>query len=498
MTPAAPAEAAALALEAEIPPAAAEALFRAGPLAGLRAGRSRGAPFGVSWLDTAEGLLAAEGLALEQPRRGPRRLLRILPEPAATWRPATPAAALATLAAGTAPEEAAGAPLLPLAGFAGTVTRLALADGVEAVLLKGKLRAVSGESPAARLALSGPAPAVLAAMRALAEEIPTLPPRAALAEEGRALARAEAPRPRRLGAPVLDPGLGVEEALVLALGHLTEVMLWHAPAARAGTRPEGVHQMRVAMRRLRSLLRVFRPACDGTALRDFDARLKALAGVLGPARDWDVWLDGLGAEVAAALPEEPRLGALLRTAREAREAAYAALRPVLDGPELRRIAWEAVALAETRPWRTEEDPAAAERRAAPLADFAAGVLDRRWRRIEAAGEAIAQLPDAEFHALRIEAKRLRYAAELFAPLWGRKRAKRFLSRLADVQDAFGLANDAVVAHGLMEALVARGGPGQAWAAGVAEGWALARARRARRKAGAAWRDLLGNGPFWNQ
>jgi CHAD domain-containing protein len=256
--------------------------------------------------------------------------------------------------------------------------------------------------------------------------------------------------------------------------------------------------MRVAMRRLRSLLKVFRPACDGTALRAFDAEVKALASLLGPARDWDVWIGGLGAEIAEALPEDPRIAALLRAARAQRGAAYAALAPALDGPELRRIAWQAVALAEARPWRAEEDDAAAERRSGGLAEFAARVLDRRWRRIEGAGTEIAGLPDAEFHALRIEAKRMRYAAELFAPLWGRKRAKRFLGRLSKVQDAFGLANDAVVAHGLMAALTGRGDGGLAWAGGVAEGWALARARRARSKAQQAWEALLEGRIAWAQ
>jgi CHAD domain-containing protein len=339
---------------------------------------------------------------------------------------------------------------------------------------------------------------VLDAIAALGSELPLLPPRAALAEEGRALARGEPAQPRRLGAPRLDPALGVEDALVLAMGHLTEVMLWHAPAAEAGRTPDGVHQMRVAMRRLRSLLRVFRPACDGPALRGFDARLRELAGLLGPARDWDVWLGGLGAQVAAALPEEKRIAALLRAAEARRAAAYAALRPALHGPPLRALAWEAVRLAETRPWRAETEEDAAARRDAPVEVFAAGVLARRWRRIERAGERIGELPDEEFHALRIEAKRMRYAAELFAPLWSRRKAKRFLARLAEVQEAFGLANDAVVAHGLMGALTARGTAGMAWAGGVAEGWALARARRARGKASRAWEKLTETEIFWNQ
>jgi CHAD domain-containing protein len=171
---------------------------------------------------------------------------------------------------------------------------------------------------------------------------------------------------------------------------------------------------------------------------------------------------------------------------------------VLDGPLLRPIAWEAVALAETRPWREETDGDAAARRVEPLAEFGAGVLDRRWKRVAGHGAEIAHLPDEEFHALRIEAKRLRYAAELFAPLWGGRRTKRFLKRLAKVQDAFGLANDAVVARGLMGLLAGKGGTTLAWAGGVAEGWALARARRARSRAASAWEALLAGGIFWNQ
>ena len=484
-----------------MPPAVAEGLLRTASLAAQRAGRARSSPVELTWLDTATGSFATEGLALELSqrgtRRGTRRVLRTRPEPDSFWRPATPPAELDGPDAPSPPEDAA-ATLLPLGSFAGRATRLALADGVEALLLRGQLRAVAEASPVARLTLAGPTAAVLAAMRDLAEELPLLPSRAALAEEALALARGTPPPARRLGPPRLDPSLDVEGALVLALGHLTEVLLWHGPAAAAGQTPEGVHQMRVAMRRMRSLLRVFRPACDGAALRGFDARLKELAALLGPARDWDVFLEGLGAEVAAALPEEPRIAALRQAACARQHAAYAALRPALQGPALRRIAWEAVALIETRPWRAETAETAAERRAQPLEDFAAGVLHKRWRRIVEGGESIAALPDAAFHALRIEAKRLRYAAELFAPLWSRKKARRFLDRLAEVQEAFGLANDAVVARALMASLTARGDAGLTWAGGVAEGWALARARRARGKAEAAWGELLSADLFWSE
>jgi CHAD domain-containing protein len=484
-------------LEADLPPAAAEALFRQPAIAARRAARSRGAAHGLTWLDTADGALAAEGLALEQPRRGQRRLLRCIPAPDAPWRPGTPPELVSSLPQDVAPAAAGGETLIPIAGFAGTLTRLALADDVEAALLKGRLRSVAEETPVARLTLSGPTGAVLATMRDLAVTLPLLPPRATLAEAARALARGTPLRPRRLGPPLLDPSVGVDDALPHALGHLVEVMLWHAPAARAGTAPEGVHQMRVAIRRARSLLRVFRPACDGPALRDLGAALKEIADALGPARDWDVWLGDIGADLAAALPEEPRIAALLRAARGQREDGYAALRPVLDGPALRRAAWDAVAVIETRPWRDGATPEAIARSDGPLNAFAAAVMDKRWRALAGDAEDILRLPDAEFHALRIEAKRMRYAAELFAPLWGRKRARRFLERLAAVQDAFGLANDAVVSHRLMAALQAKGA-GMAWATGVAEGWALARGQRARSKSAQAWKGLRAAEDYWNQ
>lgn len=435
---------------------------------------------------------------LEGAARGARRLVRVLPEEGAPWRPGQPVEEVRALAPDETPEEAGGASLVPFAAFEGRRSTVALNNGVTAVLTLGRLRAVAAEAPVARLTLTGPAGAALEVVRELSAEMPVLPPRAALAEEGRALSRGEAPRPRRLGAPILDPAMSVEEALLLAVGHLAEVLVWFAPVAERGEDPTGVHQSRVAIRRLRSVLRAFRPAADGEALRGFDGMLKGLAAVLGPARDWDVWLGGLGAEIAEALPEDPRIATLVKSASQRRDAAYAALRTALRGAPFRAALWEAVALAETRPWREEGDSEAAERRALALTDFAEGVIERRWRRLVEVGPEIDHLPDAEFHALRLEGKRVRYVAELFAPLWGRKRGRRFLKKLAAVQEAFGLANDASVARALVASLAERGGRDTAWAVGVAEGWALARARRARSRAALAWTELLSAEPFWDE
>lgn len=431
---------------------------------------------------------------LEVPRRGPARLLRSIPAPEAPWLPGTPAAE-----AGPATEVPDG--LAPVAAFDGRRSLILLnrPDGpVGLDLLVGKLRAVANEEPVARLWLSGPPGAVLRLAEALAPDLHLLPPAAMLAEAGRALARGEPPRPRRRGPAALDGRGDVEAALIAATGHLLEVLLHHAPGCRLGAGPEAVHQGRVALRRLRSVLKALRPAARCPALAEFDARLKGLADQLGPARDWDVFLAGLGAEAAAAIGPDRRIAALLRTAEARREAAYGALRQALDGPGFPRLMLAGQALLLRRPWR---DGAAEDGRIAllaqPLPAFAAPQLARRWQALRRQAETIADHGPEALHEVRLAAKRLRYLAELFAPVWPGKAAaraaRRFLRRLASLQEALGLANDASVARVMVASL---GTAVPAWAAGAVEGFAVARATRARRRSLEAWEALAAAEPFW--
>ncbi|SDB45985.1 CHAD domain-containing protein [Belnapia rosea] len=470
-------------LEFALDPEAAQRLPRHGAITTARAGRTRSLTEELIWLDTADGALATDGLALEAPRRGPRRLLRAMPVADAAWwpgRPAEPAEA-------ALPEEAA---LVPIAAFSGRRSLFALGE-VEADLLTGKLRAVAAEMPVARLTLRGPAAAVLARAAALADLHP-LPPGASLAEEGRALARGESPRARRRGPPALADAETVEAALLSALGHLLEVMLSHAPGCRLGAGPEAVHQTRVALRRLRSVLKSFGAAAACAEVKEFDAGLKALATALGPARDWDVFLAGTGAAVAEAVGGDRRLLALLKAGEARRQEAYGALRRLLEGPAFPRLVLAGLGLVLLRPWR--QGPA--EQQALldqPLSEFGATLLDKRWHRLRKRGEDIAEHGAEALHEVRLDAKRLRYAAELFAPLWPGKSARRFLRRLAALQEELGLANDVAVARGLVGSL-GTGVPG--WAVGAVEGFAAARTGRARRHALEAWDDLLGADPFW--
>ncbi|WP_149540972.1 CYTH and CHAD domain-containing protein [Siccirubricoccus phaeus] len=480
-----------LALEFTLEPEVAQRLSRHPAIAAHRTGRSRGAAEELIWLDSAKGALAEEGLALEAPQRGPRRLLRSLPDPGLPPLPGCPAAEVED-------SRLPDVTLVPIAAFSGRRSQfpLALPEGmVTATLRLGKLRAVADEAPVARLILDGPPEAVLALARRLAADLPLLPADTSLPEAGRALARGEAPRPRRLGAPDLGQAKTVEEAFLAALGHLLEVMLHFAPLCRVEAGPEGVHQLRVALRRLRSVLKVLRPALRGSPAEEFDAGLKALADRLGPARDWDVFLLGQGAAVAEAFPEEKRLATLLKSAEARRHAAYVALRQALDGAAFRLLMLDGLVLLLLRPWRAAQPEGEKPRLPpeTPLEEFAAPLLDRRWAKLAAAGEEIEQHGPEALHEMRLDAKRLRYAAELFAPLWQGKATRRFLRRLAVLQDALGLANDAAVARALVASL---GGAVPAWAVGVVEGWAAARARPARKRALESWENLKLAPAFW--
>ena len=334
---------------------------------------------------------------------------------------------------------------------------------------------------------------MLARAAALAADLHLLPPTASLAEEGRALARGEPPRPRRRGPPALAGAASVEAALLAALGHLLEAMLSHAPGCRPGAGLEGVHQTRVALRRLRSVLKAFRPAAGCPALAEFDAGLAALAGALGPARDWDVFLAGIAGEALGSIGPDRRLAALLKAAESRRAEAYAGLGRLLEGPAFPRLVLAGLSLLLLRPWRegAEEDGRAALLDQ-PLAEFGAGLLDKRWHRLRKRGEAIEAHGAEALHEVRLDAKRLRYAAELFAPLWPGKAARRFLRRLAALQEELGVANDTTVARGLVGSL----GGVPAWAVGALEGFAAGRTSHARKQSLQAWEELLEADPFW--
>jgi CHAD domain-containing protein len=503
-----------LSLELVVPPAGAARLPRTPELSRPRGARVRSQTLRLVWHDTPEGELAADGLALAERRLGRETewvLERMHPADRDPWSPGTPPPLLGVATRPDLFDSPLPGPLVPVVAFEGQRRILPAGSGVAIVLLEGTLRAVAGERAICRLLLEGPAPEVEKLSLALAGRLDLEVPRQALAAEAFGLARTPPP-PRRLGAPRLMPDLSVSASFAFILGHLADVILHWAPLAVAGTSPEPVHQMRVATRRLRSAVSLFKRAVHAPELDAVKPGLKALGRVLGPARDWDVFTSGTGHDVGEAFTEDRRVMRLLATAEKRRRAGYVALSAHLASPEFRRLGLQLAMLAAGRPW--EDMPAGSEsdgetdRRAdllaMPLRDFAAHALTRRYEAVLATGEDITPLPAPELHQLRIRAKRLRYAAEFFAPLFPSRNTRRFIRRVIMLQDGLGQLNDGAVAAELMSEIGGNGGAHHSdagaertYAAGVVLGFVAAHTVGGRERVFRTWRKFRRADPFWD-
>ena len=134
------------------------------------------------------------------------------------------------------------------------------------------------------------------------------------------------------------------------------------------------------------------------------------------------------------------------------------MREALAGPEATGFLFELGAFIEGRGWLVASDYSQTARLAAPIGEVAPGILARRHRRAMRLGEKVRELDAAGLHELRKELKKLRYAVDMFAPLYEGARMRDYLRALKELQDSFGSLNDAVMAG---EALSGPEAPGAA-------------------------------------
>lgn len=455
-----------------------------------RTGATRGQAARIVWHDGPGHALAEKGRVLAE-MAGVWRLEQYQPAPAETWPPGTDHRLIDEVRAPDLPRQFPPDGLIEVGRFEGRRTVFSLTVGGAAVsmtVLNGMLRAGMAETPATRLTLSGPAAAVRSLALTLAGTVPLSVPAHSLAAEARWLADGTPPAPRRSGAPVLSDALpSAQTAFAHVLGHLTDVVLFLAPRvtdAAAGV--EAVHQTRVAVRRARLAMALFRPVIGtpdlGPDLGHAAEGLKQLSQMLGPARDWDVFMTETLPAVVTALPDQTSLTALERSGAHRREAARAALAAYLDSPEFRLVCLQLTCLAWAEPSGD----------ATPLTAFASTVLQARWKKLLKTGKSLENLDDSGLHALRLKAKRTRYAAEFFAPLFPAKPAARFIRRLSALQENLGVFNDTSVAGTLVRALNARPG----FACGLVLGFTAARGAGIRPKIVRSWEKLRQRDPFW--
>ncbi len=370
--------------------------------------------------------------------------------------------------------------------FRRTTWALGDEDGVELALDEGEIRAGGACQPISEIELelrAGSADALFDLSMALLESLPLrLEPRSK-AERGYFLCEAAAPAPVNARRPDLRAGHAATEAWAeLVRCGLAQAVANVPGFLERGEDIEYLHQLRVALRRLRAAVGLIRAL--GGATPAWAAALQTSLRDLNPARDWDVFLHETLPEVQAVLADAP-LGEALqegirRQAADARRAAQAGV----ASAAFTRLVLE-IGRDLTTP-RADGPTARA---------WSRGVLDKRWKRLRAlCPDGPAALTPEARHRLRIAAKKLRYAADALEGLYG-KHARPFLKRLADLQESLGRANDARIATHLLEDLRRRN-LDLAYDAGRVAGIVTARASQRDADVDAVWRRMLDAPPFW--
>jgi CHAD domain-containing protein len=280
-----------------------------------------------------------------------------------------------------------------------------------------------------------------------------------------------------------DTGLAPDTAPDVALRHIVaachaELMKYRA-VVLASRRPIGIHQTRVALRRLRAAFGLFKSAVDGPVVRALAAEAKWLAGECAPARDLHVCLNETLRDVP---PVIRRIGN--RLAKTHLERA----RTALSGARFEGFHHQLEAFVALSPGHTDRR----------LDAFARSELGKRHDKVVHRGRRLGSLDERRLHRLRIAIKKLRYAADFLRPAFASPLAKPYIEATVRLQGALGALNDrAVAAHVLADlATAARPSEDAARPLKALARQAASGSKRRRRKLERVWKEFRKAGCFW--
>lgn len=313
---------------------------------------------------------------------------------------------------------------------------------IEAVVDRGELIGETRSAPVCELELelkAGAPSALFDLARELGERVSLRLSLISKAERGYGLAATDQALARRPAAR-LTPDMTVGQALQAVGRAALSQLCASVEVLRERPGPEGVHQVRVAARRMRALLKAFKPLSTGPEALALDHELDWLAGELDTARDLDVFIADVW-RPASGDPQAEGAAAFGRALLAAQANAYLRMEAALESPRGRALPLETAAWLEAGSWTTDPDLAADRDHPAPA--FAAAMLKHRRHVILKKGARLDQMDPAARHRLRLKGKTLRYAAADLAGLFPGhpKRVERFIAATKVLQDALGRLND---------------------------------------------------------
>ena len=245
----------------------------------------------------------------------------------------------------------------------------------------------------------------------------------------------------------------VEDTLVHILRHCLDHLMDNEQITLMSDHPEGVHQMRVAMRRMRSALRIFRDVMPREQYTRITDEVKWQTKNLADTRDLDVFMDEIVGPVAATLDGDPAFTVLNKRLAADRDKARIEARKEIANPRFTEFLLETLGWIEGRKWRNRRDAETTALLQQPIIELSDNLLTKRYKKVRKKGRVFDTLSVDEKHQLRIDVKKLRYATDFFSSLYGRERVHGFTLRLQKLQDGLGYMNDLAVAGELVAHLV---------------------------------------------
>jgi len=319
---------------------------------------------------------------------------------------------------------------------------------IELALDQGEVIGGTRHSPICEVELelkAGPPAALFALARELSRAAPLYISFDGKAARGQALVAGAPLQARRSERVSLPRHATAAQAFQTVARNALGQIAANAAVLRAQPAAEAVHQLRVAVRRLRSALSTFKPVVADHQLAAVKADLKWFAGRFNDARNLDVFADGAAAQTRDLPAPPPGLDALTEALATARKKAWAEAAETAASARFRGLMIDATAWVETGDWIDAARPQ-------PAKALAGQALKKQFHKVLKRGRHLKRADDTARHHLRIEAKKLRYAAEAFAGLYPQKAMGRFIGRVKGLQEVLGALNDLAVAGPLLTAL----------------------------------------------
>jgi inorganic triphosphatase YgiF len=299
----------------------------------------------------------------------------------------------------------------------------------------GTISAAAREMPVSEFEVElirGQARAAVELAQRIAVEVPVKLAVVSKAERGFALADGKLSQPTKAEPVKVHRDTSVAEGFETIVSACLRHFRLNEPLVIESRHVEGLHQARVAMRRLRSAFALFRPIMNDCEFARIQDELRWFTAELGDARNLDVYLE-------RNLTDDQRC-----FVEERREKAYDNAIAAIDSARFRRLMLDLVGWTAAGEWRETS------RAAKPLEPFMNRRIDRLWSKILDSND-VSDLDDEHRHHLRIRMKKLRYALEFADALHSQqpRRKEKLAKVVKGLQDSLGDLHDIVTARSLV-------------------------------------------------